>query len=351
MSLVVRVVAPTGRDAELITGVLQENGLEAKLWKDVVSLAREAGQRPLGPLLIAEEALDSNTVRQLGELIQNQPPWSDLPLLILMGTGREGSQSKRPEYERLPLGSPVLLERPIRTATLVSSVRAACRARHRQYEIRDAFAERDRALLELKRERETLQAMLNNLPVGVLLAKPNGEIVLGNRSVERIFRHTLLPTSDTEAHGEWIAYHPDGRRVKGEEYPLPRAMKTGLSVPSEDYLYQRGDGTLAWVGLSAAPIFDENGVLTGGVVAISDIDQQRRLDADLRRSDERFRKLIENASVGVIIGDFDGTISYVNPSTLELLGYTAEEVQNGTVRWDELTPPEYAEADKRALEQ
>ena len=92
-------------------------------------------------------------------------------------------------------------------------------------------------------------------------------------------------------------------------------------------------------------------MITGGVVAISDIDQQRRLDADLRRSDERFRKLIENASVGVIIGDFDGTISYVNPSTLELLGYTAEEVQSGTVRWDQLTPPEYAEADRRALEQ
>ncbi len=137
MSLVVRVIAPIGRDAELITGVLQENGLEAKLCRGIVSLAHEAGQGPIGPLLIAEEALDSNTVRQLAELIHNQPPWSDLPLLILTGTGRESSQSKRTEYERLPLGSPVLLERPIRTATLVSSVRAACRARQRQYEIRD----------------------------------------------------------------------------------------------------------------------------------------------------------------------------------------------------------------------
>ncbi len=351
MSLVVRVLAPTGRDAELITAVLRQHGLGAEVCRDLSLLETTSEENPLGPLLIAEEALDEASIRQLGRLLGAQPAWSDLPLLILTGSGRENATSDRLSNERLSLGSPVLLERPIRTATLVSSARAACRARERQYEVRDALGERDRAVLELKHERETLQVMLDHLPVGVLLAEPSGKIVLGNRSIERILRHPVFPTPDVEAHGQWISFHPDGRRVKGAEYPLPRAMKSGQAVDGEEYLYQRGDGSLGWVGLSAAPILDEEGRITGGVVTIADVDRQRRTDDELRRSEERFRKLIENASVGVMICDTEGGISYANPFILRLLGYTAEDVRGGLLRWDELTPPEYAEADSRALGQ
>jgi PAS domain S-box-containing protein len=343
MSLVVRVITPTGRDAELITDVLKQNGIEAKACPDYESLSKDLELHPIGPLLIAEEALTSESIDQLSQLIQKQPPWSDLPILILTGGGREPLGMKRLELERLPLGTPILLERPIRTAMLVSSVRAAVCSRKRQYEIRDAIA-------ALRQEQETLQAVLDHLPIGVLLAKPTGEIVLGNRSVERILRHPVKPTSDINGHGKWVAFHADGRRVAGDEYPLPRAMRSGLPVPPEDYLYQRGDGSLGWVNLVAAPIFDDRGAVAGGIVAVSDIDSQKRADAALRRSNERFRRLLENASIGVIIGDPDGRISYANPVILDLLGYSAEEVESGAVRWNCLSPAEYAEADRLALE-
>ena len=184
------------------------------------------------------------------------------------------------------LGSPVLLERPIRTMTLVSSVQAALRARQRQYQIRDALGERDVALAELKQERETLHVMLDNLPVGVLLARPTGEVILGNRSVERILRHPILATRDIDSHGQWGAFHADGHRLKGDEYPLSRAITSGHTIPPEDYLYQRGDDTMAWVRLAAAPIFNEQGAVTGGVVAISDIDQQKRAESALMQSEK-----------------------------------------------------------------
>ena len=286
MSLVVRVIAPIGRDAELITEALRQNGLAAEACRDFCALFQHMETEQIGPLLLAEEALNPALIRDLGERIRRQPTWSDLPVLILTSSGRETSQSRQLEHRLSPLGSPVLLERPIRTVTLVSSVRAAIRARERQYEIHDAFGERDSALAELKQERETLQVMLDNLPVGVLLAKPSGEIILGNRSVERIFRHPLLPTPDIESHAKWIAFHADGRRLRGEEYPLPRAMKFGHPIPPEDYLYSRGDGTLAWVRLAAAPVFNGQGRVSGGVVAISDIDQQKRAESALRQSEK-----------------------------------------------------------------
>lgn len=168
MSMVVRVIAPIGRDAELITELLHQNGVSAETCPDPLCLLGEA---PIGPLLIAEEALSTETVRILGEWMRSQPAWSDPPILILTGSGRETSRTNRLELERLPLGTPVLFERPIRTATLLSGVRAALRARQRQYEIRDSFIARDAALAELHQQRETLQVVLDNSIVGVMIGK------------------------------------------------------------------------------------------------------------------------------------------------------------------------------------
>ena len=279
MSNVVRVIAPTGRDAELIRSVLSASDVPCEVASDKDLSSYSAASSLLGPLLIAEEALHLSLIGQLGELVRSQPSWSDLPILILTSSGRDSARTRSLEKEWQPLGSPILLERPIRTATLISSVRAALRARTRQYEIRDT-------LLELQQERETLQAVLDNLPVGVILAKPSGEITLANRRLESILRHPLIPTQDIDGHGSWIAFHPDGRRVEGKEFPLPRAMKSGKALQPEEYLYQRGDGTKAWVTLAAAPILNQAGEITGGVVAISDIDQQKRSELALIQNEK-----------------------------------------------------------------
>ncbi len=279
MSLVVRVIAPTGRDAELICSVLLASQVPSQVSSSALLSTKEPDSGPLGPLLIAEEALQTAFIEHLGELIRDQPSWSDLPILILTGDGRETARTRSLERVWIPLGAPILLERPIRTATLVSSVRAALRARARQYQIRDSIA-------ELKQERETLQVVLDSLPVGVLVAKASGEIVLGNRRLESIVRHPLIPTLDVEGHGAWTAYHPDGRRVLAEEFPLPRAMKAGRALPAEEFLYQRGDGTQGWVALTAAPILNPEGGVTGGVVVLSDIDQQKKSESALIQNEK-----------------------------------------------------------------
>ncbi len=70
-----------------------------------------------------------------------------------------------------------------------------------------------------------------------------------------------------------------------------------------------------------------------------------------RTDESRFRRLVETASVGINIGDFDGGLNYMNPSLLKLLGYSAEEVEAGLVRWSDLTPSDCAQADARAMQQ
>ncbi len=348
---IVHVVAPSGRDADLIVSTLREKGVDSAPCTDPAALLSASDSSTIGALVLTEEALSAHLLEHLGDFLLSQEPWSDLPIILLTTGGRESLRSRKFHEARRALGEPILLERPIRTETLLATVRAALRARQKQYQIRDALRVRDHALEELRVERETLQSILDSLPIGVLMATPDGTIVRGNRAVERIFRHPTLPTPDIPSHSQWIAFHPDGRRIQGEEYPLPRAMKSRQAVPTEDVLYQRGDGTLAWVSLNAAPILDDQGTLLGGVVAISDVDDQRRASEQLRKSEERFRRLIEAASVGLLIGDLKGGVSYINPTLLKLLGYTSGEVADGTIRWSELTPPEFADRDALAVAQ
>ena len=344
MSLVLRIIAPTGRDAELIRGVLVQEAVAAEVCPDFGTLMRTHAQEPIGPLLIAQEALRPGLVAQLAELIQRQPTWSDLPILVL-------TAPKRVTQNMSVLGAPVYLERPIRTETLVSSARAAVRARARQYQVRDALQQRDQALANLRQEQEMLRVVLENMPVGVAFAKSSGEIMLGNRELEAIVRHPVLRSPNIDSHGDWIAFHADGQRVRGVEFPLARAMAEGRVIHPEEYLYQRGDGSKAWVSLTAAPIVDEQGTVTGGVVAMTDVDAQKRSAEKLRLSEERFRRLIEHASVGVLIGDVEGRISYLNPYLQKLLGYSDAEVHSPQFRWDQLTPPEHAAADRQAVTQ
>jgi PAS domain S-box-containing protein len=72
---------------------------------------------------------------------------------------------------------------------------------------------------------------------------------------------------------------------------------------------------------------------------------------EIAQAAKRFSGLIEANPFGMVIGSFDGELSYINPAFLAELGYTQEEVRSGKVRWDVLTPPEFAAADAHAVQQ
>lgn len=139
-NLNVLLVAPTGRDAELIENALSLASAQSEVLKGVASSVEVFRTRDIGALLIAEEALGKEQIALLTSALANQPAWSALPVLVLTMGGKETFQSRRREQERLSLGDITLLERPIRVATLLSSVRAALHARSHQYERRVAEA-------------------------------------------------------------------------------------------------------------------------------------------------------------------------------------------------------------------
>jgi PAS domain S-box-containing protein len=70
---------------------------------------------------------------------------------------------------------------------------------------------------------------------------------------------------------------------------------------------------------------------------------------DRRRSETRFRRLIESNAQSVFFWNKGRVITDANDAFLQLVGYTREDLQAGTLNWDRMSPPEYAEADRHAL--
>lgn len=138
--LEVLLVTPTGRDAILIGRALDVAHIQNEALKDVASVIEVFRARDVGALLVAEEALEREAIALLASALAGQPAWSALPVLVLTMGGKATVQSRRQERQQLSLGSTTLLERPIRAATLVSSIRAALHARNRQYEGRRSEA-------------------------------------------------------------------------------------------------------------------------------------------------------------------------------------------------------------------
>lgn len=101
--------------------------------------------------IVAEEALRGNAVDSLKPILSEQPPWSDFPLIILVAGGRVTAESERLRKLRQPLGNVLLLERPIRPETLISTLDAALRGRARQYQIRNQMHQFERAQEALRR--------------------------------------------------------------------------------------------------------------------------------------------------------------------------------------------------------
>jgi PAS domain S-box-containing protein len=77
----------------------------------------------------------------------------------------------------------------------------------------------------------------------------------------------------------------------------------------------------------------------------------RQSGAALRASEARFRQLFESNVVGVSFCDVGGRVIDGNDAYFRMLGYPKSEFTSGRLGWDQITPPEYREAEARALEQ
>lgn len=146
----VAVFAPVGRDAELTRDLLAQASIANIVCASMTDLCSVFERTGAGALLLTEEALDDPACPELAALLEDQPSWSEVPVLLFAGSSG-ADVTLRTIRAIESLRNVTLFERPIRIAAVLSAIRAALRARARQYEVRDLLAE----LRETRAEAET----------------------------------------------------------------------------------------------------------------------------------------------------------------------------------------------------
>ncbi|MEP6533958.1 MAG: PAS domain S-box protein [Bryobacteraceae bacterium] len=150
-----------------------------------------------------------------------------------------------------------------------------------------------------QQQNTVLRTVIEQMPVGIVVAEaPSGKLLLSNRRVEEILHIPLSRHSGAEPKGENHIFHLDAGQYSAENNPMARAIRSGEVVESEEFHYHHDDGARSILSVSAAPILDQSGQITGGVMACFDVTTRKRMEEELLQSRQQIeRQLLELESV------------------------------------------------------
>jgi two-component sensor histidine kinase len=167
------ILAPYGRDAEVASKLLQEAGLHTLVCSSVATLSEEI-RKGAGCAVVVEDVI-ADDISPLSASINTQPPWSDVPMVVL--TARADVPERNVAAIRLQdaLGNVTFVERPFHPTTLVNVVRAAVRSRRRQYGARELLERMDLLTRELQHRTKNLLAVIQAIASASLQDNPGKE--------------------------------------------------------------------------------------------------------------------------------------------------------------------------------
>jgi PAS domain S-box-containing protein len=226
--------------------------------------------------------------------------------------------------------------------------------------------------------------LIEAAPDAMIIVNSRGQIVLVNAQTEKLFgyhRGELLhqpleilipPRFRNQHHESRDQFFSRARsRPMGSGRELPALRKDGTEFPADIALspVDTEDGMVVLAAVRditerkkneeiarqhtelQVRMAKESAELAAAKKELETVAERERAAEALRRSEARVRRLVESNIIGIATGDLDGKVIDANDAFLALLGFTKEDVAAGSMRWDALTPPEYREADRLAVEQ
>lgn len=213
-----------------------------------------------------------------------------------------------------------------------------------------------RAARQTEAERNRLDALLEAVPVGILVADATGNIVEVNRETVRLFGEKRYPRVGEDGDGRLRGWWADGSERHGQpvqlhEWPLFRALH-GAERPNEILeLETFHDEPIRRVCLtSAAPVRTGEGIISGAVVAVMDISGKVEAEASLRETAERLQFTLDSAQIGTWELDLATRTSQQSLRHDQCFGYLEPINDWGTGRFLQSVHPEDRDRVARNLE-
>ncbi|MEG4026876.1 MULTISPECIES: PAS domain S-box protein [unclassified Microcoleus] len=200
-------------------------------------------------------------------------------------------------------------------------------------ERKQAEAERERLLHELEIERARFEAVLRQMPAGVIIADAaSGKLVLANEQTKQVVGYDYEQSLEIEEYAPIAPFEAffgsDGQLYAPHEYPLARSLKTGEVVTNEEMEIHRDDGSRVFININSAPILDSQGEIVAAVVIFQDVTDYKQVEQALRESEERLRLALTAAQM--VVWDMDLPTNQVvcSANALDVWGFhegTGEE--------------------------
>jgi len=272
----VLVLMPTQRDSERTALLLQEASISSVICTELAEMCRElpAGA---GALLLSEETIALDTAGQLAGALRAQPAWSAVPVLLLAPEGwdRAAGRAASEVFRTL-----ILVERPVRTRTLISIVRSALRCRRNQYQIRDASSLRERQAAELITQDERLAFALSAGGLG------SWDLDLASLELDC---SDICKANFGRGPGDGFSYrelqetiHPDDRARVQEAIDCSIETRADYDV---EYRVVWPSAEIRWVMLRGRATYDEAGVPRCMIGVSLDVTERKRMHEALQQSE------------------------------------------------------------------
>lgn len=215
--------------------------------------------------------------------------------------------------------------------------------------------EREQILKELAFQQSRFEAMVRQLPVGVVIVEaPSGKTLYQNERSRQIFGLGIEAASGTDAYRQWEMFRLDGTPLPAEECPVVRSLRQGEEFSGDQYKIRRADGSYGYICVNASPLRDPTGEIVAAVAAFSDTTESKLAAQALFESEERLKLALEAAGMGSCDIEAKTGAGICSRQYFALLGYPEPEGESGlatTDMWLDLVHRDDLEVVQRLLEQ
>jgi PAS domain S-box-containing protein len=329
-----------GADVSVIRNTLAGMAAQGVVCTDIEDLCRRVVQEDVNAVLVTESALKDGTLPLLAETLHRQPQWSDLPVLFVASGGLESPLAVRAMHE---LPNVLVLDQPVRMATLSGALQMALRMRAKQRQVRDLLDERRRAEEALEKANERLHAQAEELAAAneQLLTEreelQRQSLELGQlkeradrtaRTMERLARlvqenpdPALRVGADGRIHSKNPAALPLCRQWNPEDTSrVPPAVQEIVSAAyarAEVIRREMAFGPRVYL-ITVAPAPPSAQRVN---VFVRDITERKRAEQALRESEQRLHLALESARMGAWQWEVGTQHVAWSPEVYALLGY------------------------------
>ncbi|MGR3706132.1 sensor histidine kinase [Sulfitobacter sp.] len=275
LTMSVAILAPRGRDAEVARQLLDKENIASVVAPSVEKLTHYV-QNQIGAVLVAEEALIGTEIEALQHSLQMQPPWSDVPFIVL-ANGTASSRSAAAKLRMDALRNAVLLSRPLHAEELVRAIRSALNARTRQYEARERMVKLEFREQQLYESEAKFHAIADSVDQMIWSTLPDGYHDYYNR---RWYEFTGVPDGSTDGEAWNGMFHPDDQERAWSKWR--HSLATGDPYEIE-YRLKHRSGDYRWVLGRAQPVRSSTGEIIRWYGSCTDIhkikiaEEQRQL--------------------------------------------------------------------------